>query len=253
MAFAIPTRSSGGTPLALVWLAVMCAACGSGKPGTQSAASSAAQAPAIALGSGPATVSENEGEWRRPAGDFASTRFSRLSEINAGNVGGLRLAWTFSTGVARGHEARAARRGRHDVRRHPVSELCLRARPDAARGARSSGCYNPKPELAAQGVACCDVVNRGAAYADGKLVFNTLDDHTIALDARDGQEIWNTKVGDINMGETMTMAPLVVKGQGARRRIAAARCGVRGWLKALDLNTGRSPGARTAPAPTRTC
>jgi lanthanide-dependent methanol dehydrogenase len=60
-------------------------------------------------------------------------------------------------------------------------------------------------------MACCDVVNRGAAYADGKIFYNTLDNHTVAVDANTGREVWKTKVGDINRGESMTMAPLVVK------------------------------------------
>ncbi|TGT68889.1 PQQ-binding-like beta-propeller repeat protein, partial [Mesorhizobium sp. M8A.F.Ca.ET.161.01.1.1] len=51
--------------------------------------------------------------------------------------------------------------------------------------------YEPNPEPAAQGVACCDVVTRGAAFADGRIFFNTLDGHTIALDANTGQPIWN--------------------------------------------------------------
>ena len=63
----------------------------------------------------------------------------------------------------------------------------------------------PEPS---QGVACCDVVNRGATYSDGKLFFNTLDDNTIALDAETGKALWKTNLGDINTGETITMAPL---------------------------------------------
>ena len=72
---------------------------------------------------------------------------------------------------------------------------------------------DPKPPGAAKGVACCDLVNRGAAYADGKIFFNTLDGRTIALDAATGQPRWITQLADINKGETMTMAPLVVKGK----------------------------------------
>jgi PQQ-dependent dehydrogenase (methanol/ethanol family) len=98
--------------------------------------------------------------------------------------------------------------------------------------------FNPKPEPSAQGVACCDVVNRGAVFDNGKVFFNTLDDHTIALDAESGKVIWNTKVGDINIGETMTMAPLVVKGK-VLIGDSGGEMGVRGWLKALDANSGK--------------
>ena len=73
--------------------------------------------------------------------------------------------------------------------------------------------YKPNPDPAAQGVACCDVVNRGAVYADGKIVFNTLDNQTIALDAVDGKEVWKTRTGDVRRGESITMAPLAVEGK----------------------------------------
>ena len=77
------------------------------------------------------------------------------------------------------------------------------------------------------------MVNRGAAYADGKVFFNTLDGHTIAVDAATGAELWKTKLGDINLGETMTMAPLVVKGKVLVGN-SGGEMGVRGWLAALD-------------------
>ena len=97
--------------------------------------------------------------------------------------------------------------------------------------------YDPKPLGAAKGVACCDVVNRGAAYADGTLFFNTLDGRTIALDAGTGRPKWITQLGDINKGETMTMAPLVVKGKVLVGN-SGGEFGVRGWLTALDAATG---------------
>lgn len=97
--------------------------------------------------------------------------------------------------------------------------------------------YKPNQNPAAQGVACCDVVNRGAVYADGKIVFNTLDDQTIALDAADGKEIWKTRTGEIRRGESITMAPLVVD-----RRVlvgnSGGEFGVRGKLTALNLSDG---------------
>jgi alcohol dehydrogenase (cytochrome c) len=98
--------------------------------------------------------------------------------------------------------------------------------------------YKPNPELAAQGVACCDVVNRGAAYADGKVVFNTLDNQTIAVDAGTGKELWKTKLGEINKGETMTMAPLIVKDKVLVGN-SGGEMGVRGHITGLDLKTGK--------------
>jgi outer membrane protein assembly factor BamB len=56
--------------------------------------------------------------------------------------------------------------------------------------------YEPKTLAAAQGVACCDVVNRGVSYADATIFLNTLDNRTIALDADTGKEKWVSRLGD---------------------------------------------------------
>jgi PQQ-dependent dehydrogenase (methanol/ethanol family) len=98
--------------------------------------------------------------------------------------------------------------------------------------------YKPNPTAAAQGVACCDVVNRGAAYAKGKIFYNTLDNHTVAVDAETGKEMWNTQLGDINRGESMTMAPLVVKDKVLVGN-SGGEFGVHGWLTALDVDSGK--------------
>ncbi|MGZ8975744.1 PQQ-dependent dehydrogenase, methanol/ethanol family, partial [Methylomagnum sp.] len=98
--------------------------------------------------------------------------------------------------------------------------------------------YKPQPSRAAQGVACCDVVNRGAAFWDGKIFYNTLDNHTVAVDAQTGKEIWKTKLGEITQGETITMAPIVVKGKVLVGN-SGGEMGVRGWLTALDAGSGR--------------
>jgi PQQ-dependent dehydrogenase (methanol/ethanol family) len=181
-------------------------------------------------------AADEDGQWVRAAGDFASTRYSPLAQITAANVKQLRVAWSFTTGVQRGHEAAPLVVGdtMYVVTPYPnvLYALDLRAGGGAVRWK-----YEPKPAAAAQGVACCDVVNRGAAYADGRVVFNTLDAHTVAVDARSGRELWNTKLGDINRGETMTMAPLIVRDRVLVGN-SGGELGVRGWLTALDLKTG---------------
>jgi PQQ-dependent dehydrogenase (methanol/ethanol family) len=105
-------------------------------------------------------------------------------------------------------------------------------------GGETKWTYKPKPEPASQGVACCDVVNRGAAFYDGKIYYNTLDNHTVAVDANTGAEVWNTKLGEINMGQTITMAPIVVKGKVLVGN-AGGEMGVRGWITALDAGSGK--------------
>jgi lanthanide-dependent methanol dehydrogenase len=175
-------------------------------------------------------------EWPMATGDVQNTRFSRLAQIDASNVARLQLAWTFSTGRTKGHEAAPLVVGGTLFVVTPFPNVVY-ALDLEQPGAPMKWKYEAKPVPAAQGVACCDVVNRGAAHAAGKLFFNSLDNHTIALDAESGRELWNTALGSIEKGETMTMAPLVVKNRVLVGN-SGGEFGVRGWLTALDADTG---------------
>jgi PQQ-dependent dehydrogenase (methanol/ethanol family) len=185
----------------------------------------------------PPFTEAEDGQWIMPAKNYASTRFSGLDEINTENVKNLKVAWTFSTGVNRGQEAAplVVNNTMYIVTPYPNILYAL----DLTKpGAPVKWKYEPQPASAAQGVACCDVVNRGAAYADGKIFYNTLDGQTVAVDAQTGKEVWKTPLGDINKGETMTMAPLVVKGKVLVGN-SGGEFGVRGWLTALDAGSGK--------------
>src|SRR3954465_3764660 len=179
----------------------------------------------------------DDGNWVRPAKDYQGTRFSGLTEITAANASQLRVISTFSTGNIRGHEAApiVADNTMFIVTPYPIIVYAL----DLTReGFPTKWVYHPKPASAAQGVACCDVVNRGGVYDNGKFFFNTLDANTIALDAATGKEVWRTKVGEINHGESITMAPLVVKGMVLVGN-SGGEFGVRGWIKGLDEGSGK--------------
>jgi lanthanide-dependent methanol dehydrogenase len=178
----------------------------------------------------------DDGQWLMPARDYANTRFSGLNQINRSNVGNLRLAWTFTDGNLFGHEAGPLVVGStmYVVTPFPNEAYAL----DLTKpGAPVKWKYKPPVQRAAQGVACCDKVNRGAVFADGRIYYNTLDNQVVALDAATGSEAWRVRVGDINRGETMTMAPLVVKGKVLVGN-SGGEMGVRGWLTALDAATG---------------
>ncbi|MDF2998309.1 MAG: PQQ-dependent dehydrogenase, methanol/ethanol family [Xanthobacteraceae bacterium] len=115
----------------------------------------------------PAASAAEDGQWMMPAMDYASTRFSGLDEINDSNVRSLQVAFTFSTGVNRGQEASPLMVGTtlYVLTPHPN---ILYALDLTKSGAPMKWRYDPKPEPAAQGVACCDVVTRGPVYAEAR-------------------------------------------------------------------------------------
>src|SRR3954468_15591195 len=137
-------------------------------------------------------------EWPLAGKDYANTRFSELGEITPANVKNLKLAFTFSTGVVRGHEAAPVVVGNTMYIVTPYPNV-LYALDLTKPGAPAKWKFEPKPLAAAQGQACCDVVNRGVAYADGRVFMNTLDGQTIAVNASDGKEIWRTKLASIRL------------------------------------------------------
>jgi PQQ-dependent dehydrogenase (methanol/ethanol family) len=225
-------------PFVLRWitLAVVVAACTREKAPEQAQQPALPQLPASGAPKATAALMPEDGQWTRPTKDFSGLRYSQLTEITPANVKNLKPAFTFSTAVLRGHEEPPIVVNNTMYILTPFPNL-LYALDLTKAGAPVKWMYDPKPRSEAQGVACCDVVNRGPTYADGKIVFNTLDDHVVAVDASSGKELWKTKVGDINTGETMTMAPLVVKNLVYVGN-SGGEMGVRGWLKALDLASG---------------
>ena len=179
---------------------------------------------------------QDDGEWTSPGKDPGATRYSALAEITAENVARLRPTWTFSTGVLGGHEGQplVVDETLYVVTPYPnvlyAFDLGKEDYPLRFK-------YRPDVNPASVGVACCDAVNRGAAYAEGKIIYNLLDGHTVAVDAKSGRELWKTKVADLASGETITMAPLVA-GDRVLVGPSGGEFGIHGWLKALDVATG---------------
>ncbi|MCW8195835.1 PQQ-dependent dehydrogenase, methanol/ethanol family [Proteobacteria bacterium 005FR1] len=176
------------------------------------------------------------GKWWLPALDSANSRYSQLDQINAGNVTRLESVSNWSTGINRGHEGQPLVVDDTMYVVTPFPNFLL-AFDISKPGFALKWKYDPAPDPTAVGKACCDVVNRGASYADGKIVYNTLDNHVVAVNAQTGKEIWKTKVGNVNEGMTLTMAPLIVKDKVITGN-SGAELGVRGWVKGLDLDTG---------------
>jgi len=172
-----------------------------------------------------------------PMGDYAGLRYSPLDGITTENVGQMKVFTTLSTGIARGHEGQPliVNNTMYVVTPYPNNLIAV----DLTKpGGALKWTFEPRPDRRAMGIACCDVVNRGPTFADGKIIYSLLDAHVVAVDAADGHEVWRTRVGDINYGETLTGAPLAVNGKVIIGN-SGGELGVRGYVVALDVKTGK--------------
>src|SRR5262245_13416397 len=183
-----------------------------------------------------ARLSQDAKQWVMQAGDFANTRYSTLKQITTENVGKLQVAWTFSTGVLRGHEGGPLVVGDmmyvHTPFPNTVFALNLKDENKIVWK------YEPKQDPNVIPVMCCDTVNRGVAYADGKIFLHQADTTVVALDAKTGQVVWSVKNGDPGKGETGTSAPHVFKDK-VFIGISGGEFGVRGSVTAYNMKDGK--------------
>jgi hypothetical protein len=162
-------------------------------------------------------------------------RYSKLKQINTGNVGKMQVAWTFSTGVLRGHEGSPLVIGDtmylHSPFPNKVFAMDLNTQ-------KLKWKYEPKQDPAVIPQMCCDTVNRGLAYAEGKVFLQQADSMLVALDAKTGKVVWSVKNGDPKLGAVNTNAPHVFKDK-VITGISGGEWGVRGFINAYDINTGK--------------
>ncbi|QPK61474.1 methanol/ethanol family PQQ-dependent dehydrogenase [Methylomonas sp. LL1] len=180
--------------------------------------------------------------WVMQTKDYGSTHFSEMIDINANNVKNLKVAWSFSTGVLNGHEGGPlVVDGIMYVHTpYPNNVFAINLdEPDKILWQ-----FKPKQNPAARAVACCDVVNRGLAYAPaGKdypatIFLNQLDGHVVAINAKTGEVLWKMENSDIAMGSTLTVAPFVVKDK-VIVGTSGAELGVRGYATAYNIKDGK--------------
>jgi lanthanide-dependent methanol dehydrogenase len=181
-------------------------------------------------------MSQNPKDWVQPAGDYANTRYSKLNQINASNVGKLQVAWTFSTGVLRGHEGGPLIIGNMMYVHTPFPNKVYAL--DLSQENKIVWKYEPKQDPNVIPVMCCDTVNRGVAYGDGKIFLHQADTTLVALDAKTGQVAWSVKNGDPGKGATGTSSPLVVKDK-VLIGISGGEFGVQCHVTAYDLKSGK--------------
>lgn len=180
-------------------------------------------------------LQEDDKQWVMPLGDYASTRYSELSEVTKDNVGDLQVAWTFSTGVLRGHEGGPLVIGDVMYVHTPFPNIVYAL--DLNDNARVIWKYEPKQDPDVIPVMCCDTVNRGPAYADGTIYLHQADTTLVALDAMSGEVKWSVANGDASKGETGTSAPMVI-GDKVLVGISGGEFGVQGHMTAYNVADG---------------
>ena len=187
-------------------------------------------------------LSKQNTNWVMQTKDYSSTHYSELYDINITNVQNLKPAWSFSTGVLNGHEGGPLVVDGimyvHSPYPNNVFAIDLN-NPDKILWQ-----FKPKQNPAARAVACCDVVNRGLAYApQGKdypatIFLNQLDGHVVALNAKTGELLWKMENSDIAMGSTLTVAPFVAEDK-VIVGTSGAELGVRGYATAYNIKDGK--------------
>jgi len=198
-------------------------------------------AAALAVGS-PASANDelqklqgDANQWVMPTGNYANQRYSTLDQINATNASKLHPVWSFSTGVLRGHEGGPLVIGDTMYVHTPFPNNVFAL--DLNDNGKIIWKYEPRQDPSVIAVMCCDTVNRGVAYGDGKIILNQADATVVALDAKSGKELWHVKNGDPAKGETMTMAPMIVKDK-VYVGISGGEFGTQGRFTAYNLKDG---------------
>jgi PQQ-dependent dehydrogenase (methanol/ethanol family) len=180
-------------------------------------------------------------EWLTYGRDPYEQRFSPLTQINAGNVGRLGLAWSFDIPAAHGGPPGGGNQEATPIvwnnTIYGITNWSLVFAVDARTG-RQLWTWDPQVNRpAVQPKVCCGIVNRGVAVYEGKIIAPIIDGRLVALDAMTGRPVWESRVAYPQDQYTLTMAPRIAKGKvfiGA----SGAEYPVRGFIDAYDATTG---------------
>ncbi len=181
------------------------------------------------------TETGNSAQWAIQTGDYANQRYSELDQINRDNVGDLRVAWTFSTGVLRGHEGGPLVVDNVMYVHTPFPNNIFAL--DLNDNGKILWRHTPQQDPEVIAVMCCDTVYRGPAYADGLIISHQADTTLLALDAKTGEVKWSVKTGDPAIGETNTATVMPV-GDKVLVGVSGGEYGVRGRITAYNLADG---------------
>ncbi|OAM52441.1 methanol dehydrogenase [Methylovorus sp. MM2] len=180
-------------------------------------------------------LTQDDNQWTQARKDYSNTGYSKLSQINKGNVRNVKLAWSFATGVNRGHEGAPLVIGDtmyiHTAFPNNVYAL------DLNENQKIKWSYFPKQDPSVQALLCCDNVNRGLGYGDGKIFLQQNDGTLVALNAETGEKMWDVKVVDTKQGASTTNAPHVFKDKVVTG-CAGGEFGVRCYISAYNIKDG---------------
>jgi len=170
--------------------------------------------------------------WLTFGGNYSNHRYSPLTQINPQNVNRLQPQWTFQTGTLGNFESTTIVR---DNILYVTGPQNVNWAIDARSGRQI---WRYRRELPPNLTACCGLVNHGFAILGDKLFMVTLDAHLLALDAKTGAIVWDATMEDYKNGYASTLTPLVVKDK-VIVGIAGGEYGIRGFIDAYDVNTGK--------------
>jgi alcohol dehydrogenase (cytochrome c) len=187
-------------------------------------------------------VSPEPENWLMYRGTYDGWGYSSLDQITPANAGRLVPVWTFSTGVAEGHQAPPiVNNGVMFVSTPQNQVLALEAKTGELL-------WRYKRELP-EDLFQLHPTNRGVGVYGDKVYLATLDAHVVALDAKTGKVVWDEAVEDYKKGYYMTLAPLIAKGK-IMVGVSGGELGIRGFIQALDAATGKPAWKTfTIPAP----
>ena len=202
---------------------------------TAIALGSAQQKPAVPVDDAALRSAESRNQdWLSYGRDYYEQRFSPLDQINDKNAAQLGLAWQFETATQRGLEATPLV---VDGVMYATGSWSVTYAIDARTG-KQLWKYDPEVHRKYDNIACCDVVNRGAAFYKGSVYVGVLDGRLAAIDAATGKVAWQTTTVDQKQPYTITGAPRIAKGKIIIGN-GGAEYGVRGYVSAYDAETGK--------------
>lgn len=172
--------------------------------------------------------------WLTTGLNYQETRFSPLDQVNKATVSKLGLAWSYDLDTHRGQESTPLA---VDGVLYTTSAWSKVQAFDGVTG-RLLWQFDPHVPGTTGAKACCDVINRGAAYWDGKVYVGTLDGRLIAIDAKSGKQVWSTLTVDQSKNYTITGAPRIVKGLVIIGN-GGGEYDVRGYISAYNAETGK--------------